>query len=109
MQSNAQYLLNLENRIAELETQVCNLQEKSLGVKKHIKEITDTERLDFIEKNLCEIGYSEINAEDKEMDDMTWNLYNYDFESGGGVIDIDVYAKTLRESIDAAMRGKDDH
>ena len=89
MQSNAQYLLNLENRIAELETQVCNLNEKSLGVKKHKKEITDTERLDFIEKNNIEL--TKIRKE--------WGVLSSD--------DVLSIRENLRQAIDAAIRGKD--
>jgi len=76
----------LNNRVSELETQVCNLNDK--------KEITDTERLDFIEKNSCDaLCYSEPI-------DFKWRIRDLDGRCLSN-------HHTARQAIDAAMRDKD--
>lgn len=57
---------------------------------------TDTERLDFIEKKT-------VNITTPECDNEEWNVYSNPWKGSG----TDKFAPTLRQSIDAAMRGKD--
>jgi hypothetical protein len=58
------------------------------------KEITDTKRLDFIESNEFKIIYCLNNVMG------LYNVYSYK-------ANIDKWGETLRQAIDAAMRGKD--
>ncbi len=87
-------LEKLGNRISDLETQVRNLNEKSVSTKNYQKEITDTERLDFISNNNLSITTMKIFVCEKYRN-TSWSIVDHG---------IPYSSKTcLRQAIDAAM------
>lgn len=69
-------------------------------LKEVIKEITDTERLDFLEKNNLFVHPKKYSSLDK------WCVYPSQVSGTQGILP-NGNRDTLREAIDAAMRGKD--
>lgn len=104
-----QYLLNCFERVRAIEEKIEYILSK---LQEPVPAITDTERLDFIEKNMLGINTPDFDDredderedEDEDEDVDCWNVYSYDFNEKGG---IDIFGKTLRQAIDAAMSGKD--
>ena len=86
---------NLEDRVIELEDQVCNIIEKNL------KKITDTERLDFIERELCNISNYSLTQNNHLKKSTKW-ICSKNKESN-------ISQLTLRDAIDTAFKVSCEH
>ena len=77
------------------------------GKEDDMSETTDTQRLDWLERNLMHIAH-ERSVSGIRMDGVrvTGQLYNEALGSGGGTSFFQVKHRNIREAVDAAMAWK---